>query len=84
MLISTENPLAPAAPPSNHFQTTDDVRLQLIADFPTEVTRVDSAISLTQGLTLIKQYELSKSFLQQVQQEKLLPTNNSTLLPEIY
>lgn len=84
MLISTENPLGPAAPPSNHFQTTDDVRLQLIADFPTEVTRVDSAISLTQGLTLIKQYELSKSFLQQVQQEQLLPTNNSTLLPEIY
>lgn len=64
----------------DRFRTMDDVRLQLIADCPTELSRVEAAICLTQGLSLMKQYDLAKSFLQQVQHEQLLPTNNHTFV----
>lgn len=67
-------------PTTNHtdqFRTIDDIRLRLIDEHHTEQARVEAALILTQGLPLIKQYELAKSFLTQVQQEQILNHNNT-------
>jgi len=44
-----------------------------------EQTRIEAALTLTNGLSLLKQYELAKSFLHRVQQEQSL-TNHHTFV----
>ncbi len=61
----------------DQFRTIDDIRLRLIDEYHIEQTRIEAVLTLTQGLPLIKQYELSKSFLNQVQQERTLNHNNT-------
>jgi len=57
---------------NEQFRTIDDIRLRLIDEYHIDQTRIDAALILTQGLPLLKQYELSKSFLNQIQQEQPL------------
>jgi hypothetical protein len=61
----------------DQFRTIDDIRSRLIDEHHFEHTRIDAALTLTQGLPLIKQYELSKSFLNQIQQEQTFNNNNN-------
>ncbi len=60
------------------FRTIDDIRLRLSDEYHhIEQTRIDAALILTQGLPLLKQYELSKSFFNQIQQEQTLNHHNT-------
>ncbi|CAF4517452.1 unnamed protein product [Rotaria sp. Silwood1] len=61
---------------NDQFRTIDDIRLRLIDEHHIEQIRIEAALTLTQGLSLIKQYELAKSFLNQIQQEQALNHNN--------
>ncbi len=61
----------------DQFRTVEDIRLRLIDEHHVEQTRIEAALTLTQGLSLIKQYELAKSFLNQVQQEQGLNHTNT-------
>ena len=61
----------------DQFYTMDDVRLRLINEHSIEHTRIEAALTLTQGLSFIKQYELAKSFLNLVQQEQALNHDNT-------
>jgi hypothetical protein len=54
----------------NSMTNGETLRTRLYGDFPTESTRIDAALALTQGLPLARQYELAKSFVSQVQQEQ--------------
>src|SRR5690349_18460111 len=65
---------------TDQFRTIDDIRLRLIDEHHFEQTRVEAALILTQNLPLIKQYELAKSFLNQVQQEQTLNHNNNSFI----
>ncbi len=62
---------------SDQFRTIDDIRLRLIDEHHIEQTRIDAALTLTQGLPFTKQYELAKSFLNQIQQEQPINNNNT-------
>lgn len=53
----------------DQFRSVDDIRSRLIDEISIEQSRIDAVLNLTQGLSLTKQYELSKAFLQQIQQE---------------
>ncbi len=64
-------------PTTDQFRTSDDIRSRLIDEYHFEHNRIDAALTLTQGLPLIKQYELSKSFLNQIQQEQTSNHNNT-------
>jgi hypothetical protein len=61
----------------DQFRTIDDIRLRLIDECHIDQTRIDAALTLTQGLPLLKQYELSKTFLNQIQQEQTLINHNN-------
>jgi hypothetical protein len=63
--------------PTDRFRTKDDIRLRLIEQYPTETNRIDAALALTHGLLLIRQYELAKSFIYQVQQEQNSQPNHT-------
>lgn len=65
---------------NDYFRTVDDIRLRLIDELQIEHNRIDAALTLTQGLPFTKQYELAKSFLNQVQQEQSLNHNNNTFV----
>lgn len=61
---------------TDQFRTIDDIRLRLIDEHHIEQTRIEAALNLTQGLPLLKQYELAKSFLNQIKHELTLNHNN--------
>jgi hypothetical protein len=52
------------------FRTTDDIRNRLITENNFDQIRIEAVLILTQGLTLSKQYEISKLFLNQVKYEQ--------------
>ncbi|CAF3034606.1 unnamed protein product [Rotaria sp. Silwood2] len=62
---------------TDQLRTIDDIRLRLIDECHIEQIRIEAALTLTQGLPLMKQYELAKSFLYQIQQEQTLNNNNN-------
>ncbi len=51
-------------------ETLDDIRNRLKSEFNFEQTRIEAALVLTDGLALSKQYEMAKSFLNQVKYEQ--------------
>lgn len=55
---------------SDPFRTIDEIRSRLMDEFHLETNRIEAALTLTQGLSLTKQYELAKSFLHQIQHEQ--------------
>ena len=59
------------------LRTMDDIRLRLLDEFNVEANRIEAVLTLTQGIPLIKQYDLAKSFLHQVQQEQALIPNHT-------
>ena len=61
--------LTTSLPTSDQFRTSDDIRSRLNDEIPIDSSRIDAVLNLTQGLPLTKQYELSKTFLQQIQHE---------------
>jgi hypothetical protein len=61
-------PSDPTTNSTDHFRTIDDIRSHLIAENNFDPTRIDAVLILTQGLTLSKQYEMCKLFLNQVKQ----------------
>lgn len=53
----------------------DDIRSRLIEEYSQlEQVRIDAVLTLTNGLPLTKQYELSKTFLTQIQHEQISNT----------
>jgi hypothetical protein len=70
---------SPISDTSDQFRTVDDIRLRLMDEYHHEQTRIEAALTLTNGLSLLKQYELAKSFLHRVQQEQSL-TNHHTFV----
>ncbi|CAF0912408.1 unnamed protein product [Adineta steineri] len=74
----TASPISESITNTNdQFRTTDDIRLRLIDEHHFEQARIEAALTLTQGLPLMKQYELAKSFLNQIQQEQTSNHNNT-------
>ncbi|CAF3705405.1 unnamed protein product [Rotaria sp. Silwood1] len=61
------------------FQTIDHIRNRLISENNFELRRIEAALKLTEGLSLLKQYQMAKLFLNQVkyEQEQLLNNNNN-------
>jgi len=61
------------------LRTIDDIRSRLTSENNFDRTRIDAVLILTQGLSLSKQYEMSKLFLNQVKhaQEQLLNHNHT-------
>ncbi|CAF4985189.1 unnamed protein product, partial [Rotaria sp. Silwood1] len=61
------------------FQTIDHIRNRLISENNFELRRIEAALKLTEGLSLSKQYQMAKLFLNQVkyEQEQLLNNNNN-------
>lgn len=59
------------------LRTVDDIRSRLIEEHPLEHVRIDAALTLTNGLSLSKQYELARAFLAQVQQEQAASQNHT-------
>ncbi len=51
-------------------ETKDDIRIRLKSEFNFDETRIEAALILTDGLSLSKQYEISKIFLNQVKYEQ--------------
>ncbi|CAF3098287.1 unnamed protein product [Rotaria sp. Silwood2] len=66
----------------DQFQTIDDIRNRLIFENNFDIKRIEAAITLTEGLSLSKQYKMAKLFLNQVkyEQEQLLNNNNNTFI----
>ncbi|CAF4573521.1 unnamed protein product, partial [Rotaria sp. Silwood2] len=63
----------------DQFQTIDDIRNRLIFENNFDIKRIEAVITLTEGLSLSKQYKMAKLFLNQVkyEQEQLLNNNNN-------
>ncbi|CAF1358192.1 unnamed protein product [Adineta steineri] len=63
---------------SDQFRTIDDIRNRLILENNIDQIRIEAVLILTQGLSLSRQYEMSKLFLNQVkhEQEKLSDHSN--------
>jgi hypothetical protein len=54
----------------NGIHSVDDIRNHLITENNFDQTRIEAVLILTQGLTLSKQYEMAKLFLNQVKYEQ--------------
>jgi len=54
----------------DQFRTIDDIRNRLISENNFDQTRIEAALILTEGLSLSKQYEMTKLFLNQVKSEQ--------------
>ncbi|CAF3891899.1 unnamed protein product [Rotaria magnacalcarata] len=72
--------LDPATNTNEQFRTIEDIRVRLIDEHTIEQPRIEAVLILTQGLPLMKQYELAKSFLRQVQQEQQSLNQNNTFV----
>ncbi|CAF3270840.1 unnamed protein product [Rotaria socialis] len=80
-VLRTASPiLDPATNTNEQFRTIEDIRVRLIDEHTTEQPRIEAVLTLTQGLPLMKQYELAKSFLRQVQQEQQSLNQNNTFV----
>jgi hypothetical protein len=77
MSLFSPVPPDPATNNIDQFRSIDDIRLRLTDEYHFEQARIEAALTLTQGLSLAKQYELSKLFLNQIQQEQTLNHNNT-------
>lgn len=54
---------------SSSNETIENIRHRLREEFPFEISRIDAALILTEGLTPSKQYTMAKFFLSQVKYE---------------
>ncbi|CAF1180686.1 unnamed protein product [Rotaria sordida] len=63
----------------DQFQTIDHIRNRLTSENNFDPKRIDAALTLTEGLSLSKQYKMAKLFLNQVkyEQAQLLNHNNT-------
>ena len=76
IIVSFSSPLPDTTPSSTEqFRSIDDIRSRLTEECSQlEQIRIDAVLTLTNGLPLAKQYELSKTFLRLIQHEQISNT----------
>lgn len=65
--------------PIDQLRTIDDIRNYLLLETDFESERIEAALTLTEGLSIFKQYTMVKLFLNQVkcEQKRILNQKNN-------